>query len=977
VLLSSVSLWHGRSIPGAGSGNVDHLVEPRAGAWLILLAASPPGRWETHGATARGVQGATVSTNLPTPLTRFVGRQAELAETAALLAEYRLVTLTGPGGAGKTRLALQLAAAVAEDFPDGVWFVDLAPLSGGQFVWDQVAMALGVKELAPGSTLAQAVASQLASRRVLLVLDNCEHLVAAAAEVVGILLAASPALKVVTTSREPLGVDGEVTWTVPPLAEPDGVELFLLRARAAWPQLHLGEGDAQAVRVICRRLDGLPLAIELAAARARALAPSRIAAHLDDHFRVLSRGPRTAPGRQATLRASFEWSYQLLSEPERALLGQLSVFAGGFDLEAALAVCPAASIELLAGLVDRSLLMVEDRGDRAAGAEPRYRLLEPIRRFAADHLADAAEAKRLWARHRDHYLRLAEAAEPNLVGPDGERWRARLRTEQDNLRAAMAFSRDHGDTEALARMVVAVGWFWVTPGRWAQLTEWQAWLQTVADRAGELPLWLAARIRNFQCLAFLSTGSVGEVPALANQALALARAAGDQPEEGLALALLGYVAGFVGGAEAMRPYLEQALPLLGSADSVAAQLFLPYWLATFVVLRWFQSDPEEPRRLAEEAVALANASADRRNQLFTNAIAATTALIQGRLADAAQRFQTVIAAGRQDNDSNFMRSLIGLAWVHMFRGDLDAARAAVAEARAVAQTSWAEAVSVRTLEPIAGWVLGWIELASGNLPQARETLAAAAGGFRSSVVPRWAALPLVLLAQAQLALGALDQAGASLQEATALARQGTMTLALGHASQLQARLCARRGDLHQAEQQAHQALGLAREAGDQLGLVEALELLAQLAAAQDSPTEAVRLWAAAQAQREALGYARFPIDRPAHDAAVAKVRQTLGAEGFAGAWADGAQLSPEAAVAYAARGRGQRRRPTTGWASLTPTELEVVRLVAQHLTNPQIASRLFVSRATVKTHLVHIFAKLGIDSRSQLAAEAIRRGIAQ
>jgi len=910
-----------------------------------------------------------VSVHLPTPLTRFVGRQAELAQAAALLAENRLVTLTGPGGAGKTRLALRLAATVAEEFPDGAWFVDFSPLSGGHFVWDQVAMALGVKEPGLGGTLAEAVGRQLANRRALVVLDNCEHVVEAAAKVTGRLLVAAPALKVLATSREPLEVDGEVTWAVPPLREPDGVELFVARARAARPQLRLGEEDAQAVRVICRRLDGLPLAIELAAARTRALAPARIAAHLHDHLRVLPSGPRTAPARQATLRASFEWSYGLLSEAERALLRQLSVFAGSFDAEAALAVCPAASIGLLAGLVDRSLLVVEDWGE---GAEPRYRLLKTIRQFAAECLAEAGEVEFLRARHRDHYLGLAEAVGPQLFGPEQGRWLARLADEQDNLRAALAWSRDHGDAEALAKMVIALYQFWATPGR---LIEWQLWLQAAADRAEGLPPRMAAQLRNFQCLAFLATGSLGEIPALANEALALARAGGDRPDEGLALGILGLVAGFVGGAEAMRPYLEQALPLLRSADSILARPFLAFCLGVFVMHRWFQSDPEEPRRLAEEAVALANAGADRQNQLLAVTLAAMTAVVQGRLADAAERFEAVVADGRQTNDSNFMTSLLGLAWIHMARGDFAAARAAVAESRAAAQTSWAEALTVRTVEPIARWILGSIELADGDPAQARDALVAAVGAVRSSVFPRWAAMPLVHLAQAQLILGALDDAAASLEEATSLARWGALTLALGRASQVKAKLCARQGDLPEAEQLAHDALGLAREAGDRLGLVDGLELLARLTAAQDSAREAVRLWAAAQSLRAELGYARFPVDQASHEAALAQAKQALGAEAFAAAWADGAQLSPEGAVAYAARGRGQRRRPATGWASLTPTELEVVRLVGQHLTNPQIASRLFVSRATVKTHLVHIFAKLDIDSRSQLAAEAIRRDI--
>ena len=234
---------------------------------------------------------------LPAPLTRFVGREAELAEAIALRGKARLLTLTGPGGVGKTRLALHLASTVSGQFPDGVWFVDLSALSGGEFVLDKVAITLGVKEPRAGRTLTESVARYLARRQALVVLDNCEHVVESAAEVLADLLAAALALKVVATSREPLGVSGEVTWAVPPLNDEDAVELFTDRARQARPQFQLRLEDADAARSICRRLDSLPLAIELAAARTRALAPRDIAARLKDRFELLPAGPRTSPRR--------------------------------------------------------------------------------------------------------------------------------------------------------------------------------------------------------------------------------------------------------------------------------------------------------------------------------------------------------------------------------------------------------------------------------------------------------------------------------------------------------------------------------------------------------------------------------------------------------------------------------------------------------------------------------------------------------
>jgi len=830
-----------------------------------------------------------------------------------------------------------------------------------------VALTLGVKEPGRGKTLAEAVGRYLAHRQALLVLDNCEHVVESAAEVLGGLLAAAPALKVVATSREPLGVGGEVTWAVPPLNDADAVELFSDRARQARPQFQLNSEDAVVARAICRRLDSLPLAIELAAARTRALAPRDIAARLKERFELLPAGPRTSPARQATLKASFDWSYELLSDAERALLRQCSVFAGGFDLEAAAAVCSPDGADVLAALVDRSLLVV----DYVSQGSPRYRMLETIREFAGQRLPESGEVDLIHARHRDHYLALAEAGEPELLGPDEDRWRARLTAEQDNLRAALAWSRDQGEAEALARMVTALVGFWAVPT--LRLTEMRRWLDAAADRATELSPNLRARIRNFECLVAFSTGSLGEVPALANEALTHARAAGDKREEASALGMLGLVAGLVGGAEAMRPYLDELLPLARAAGSAVV---VSQALTMFVTLRWFQSDPEETRRLAEEAIAIAK-TGDRHHRLDTIGWAGVTALLQGRLADARQLLEAVVAEGRQTNDLNYLHAPIFLGWLGMLRGEFAPARAAIAEGLTAFEKWEADGNSAPGFEQLATFVQGMMQLALGNPAQASQILPVIVEAVRSSPMQRWAAVPLVFLAEAQLYLGELAEAAAMLDEATSLARAGAMTWALGRAARVRAELRAGEGDLQEAESLAHEALNHGREAGDQLGLVDALELLARLVADQDSHKEAVRLWAAAESLRSELGYVRFPVDRGPHEAAVATAKLGLGADEFASAWAEGAKLSVEEAITYAARGRGERKRPTTGWASLTPSELEVVRLVGEHLTNPEIAARLFVSRATVKTHLVHVFSKLGIDSRSELAAVAIKRGLAR
>jgi predicted ATPase/DNA-binding CsgD family transcriptional regulator len=909
--------------------------------------------------------------NLPVPLTRFVGRQAELAEASALLAGNRLLTLTGPGGAGKTRLALRLATVVAEDFPEGAWFIDFSSLSGGEFVWDRVAITLGVKEPGPGRPWAEAIGHHLGSRRALLVLDNCEHVVESAAEVAAGLLAPAPNAKVVATSREPLGVGGEVTWAVPPLSEADAVELFTDRARQAWPQFRLRDDDRKAVLDICQRLDGLPLAIELAAARTRAFDPVYIAAGLRDRFAVLPSGPRTAPRRQATLAASFDWSYELLSDPERALLRQLSVFAGGFDVEAALAVCPAASLELLAAVTDRSLIIVDGRGSRP---ESRYKMLETVRQFAAEHLDEAEEVELMRTRHRDYYLGLAETAEPQMFGSEHDRWRATLRAELDNFRAALAWSRDRGDAEALCKMVVGLTPSWLMRLAYAEA---EVWVGPAASRAPEVPPLLRARLRNVHCLvALLSGRGLVEVPAWANEALDLARNAGDKREEAFALSSIGVMAGLVGGAEAMRPYFEEARSLTSSPGSArgGSRLMLTYLTTfSFIVFRLFQSDSEEARRLADEQLDRAKAGGHSSFLYEAMWTAGVIAVIQGRLADAAPLLETALAGGRETDESLVWKCNFFLAWVALLRGDLAAARSAVDECISGVHGAEGKGGSDQMVEPATRWLTGWIQLADGDSAQARKTLSSAVDVVRSSPLSRYASLPLVVMAEAQLALGAVDNAQASLEEATDLARSGALTWVLGRACLVSAKLRARQGDLPQAESRTHEAVSLAREAGDQLGLVDGLELLARLAAEHGAHWEAVRLWAAADTVRNELGY-RLATHRTANEAALARTRESISPDDFARAWAEGAKLSLEEAVAFAARGRGERKRPATGWASLTPSELEVARLVGEHLSNPEIAARLFVSRATVKTHLVHIFTKLGIDSRSQLAAEAVKHG---
>src|SRR5579884_1453224 len=456
------------------------------------------------------------TTNLPVQLTSFIGREKEMEEIKRLLSRTRLLTLTGSGGCGKTRLAAQVGADLLADFADGVWLVELAAIADPALVPQTVASTLGIRE-EPGQRLLETLQQHLKPKSLLLLLDNCEHLSAACAQLAETLLQACPNLRILASSREALGIAGELAYRVPSLSLPElprlpsaeaalvpalarceATRLFVERAALSYPGFALTEQNAPAVAQVCVRLDGIPLAIELAAARIKVLSADQIAARLDDRFRLLTGGSRTALPRQQTLRALIDWSYDLLSEAERTLLRRLSVFLGGWTLEAAEAVCADAShappraaamgagehaaapleagsrenaggpvaaeavLDLLSRLVDKSLVLVEE----SAEAEARYRLLETVRQYSRDRLMESEEARDLRCRHRDWFLTLAEGAERRLRGPDQVAWLNRLAQEHDNLRMALEWCRAEEDAgaEAGLRLAGALWRFWRVRG---------------------------------------------------------------------------------------------------------------------------------------------------------------------------------------------------------------------------------------------------------------------------------------------------------------------------------------------------------------------------------------------------------------------------------------------------------------------------------------------------------------------------------
>jgi predicted ATPase len=589
--------------------------------------------------------------NLPAQLNSFVGRELALRQLGSLLASTRLLTLTGPGGIGKTRLALALGERALPDYADGVWLVELAALADPALVASAAATALGIREDG-GSPLDQ-LSELLRHKMILVILDNCEHVLRSSADVAEVLLRACPDLRILATSREPLRAAGETTWRVSSLAlarrtkarqidekaRSEAERLFLERARAARPEFNLTERAGRAVADVCRRLEGIPLALELAAARVRFLGVEQIAAQLDDRFRLLTGGSHTAPPRQQTLRASLEWSYALLSDQEKSVFEQLAVFCGGWTLEAAEAVCGGQGIDvkdvldLVGQLVDKSLVLV----DTSLESPVRYHMLETIREYAHERLVERREAEHVRQRHAQHFVTLGELVRARISGPEQATWLARLECEHDNFRAALDWAATTRNSNLTLQLASGLGSFWSLRGylteglRWlndglrdgvaeprlrasAQLTAanlamLRGDLELAEDRAQQAFVFYrdardgrrsAAALRALSMLARYR-GAYERVDELSSQALALYRQEGDAFGAALALDGLGFAAEMRGDyPHAHAQYTEQlaAFQTLGVDGGVALALRELAWLD----LR--QGDDVQAAQRAKESVAV-------------------------------------------------------------------------------------------------------------------------------------------------------------------------------------------------------------------------------------------------------------------------------------------------------------------------------------------------------------------------------------
>jgi predicted ATPase/class 3 adenylate cyclase/DNA-binding CsgD family transcriptional regulator len=901
------------------------------------------------------VSGTVVFTRLPVQLTSFVGRDAEINEIRQLLADNRVVTLTGAGGVGKTRLAIQVAARLAGEFGDGVWWVDLAPITDPELVSVTVARALGLPDQ-PGRSTMDTVLRFVCDRQLLVVLDNCEHLLDASAELVVALLGAAPGLTLLATSREAIGVGGEVSWRVPSLSlAGEAIELFIDRARHARTDFTLTDDNAATVGEICARLDGAPLAIELAAARVRALSVAEILDSLHDRFRLLTGGARTAVRRQQTLRASVDWSHALLTEPERVLLRRLAVFLGGFDLDAAQAVGGGGDVERfqvldqLTLLVDKSLVVADDSGGRT-----RYRLLETVRQYALEKLGESGEADVVRTRHRDHYTSIAAMLDAP-AGTDCEQRIEQANIEIDNLRAAFGWSRENSDVELALALASSLLPLWQTRGR---LGEGLAWFDAalIDDNAPHPEVGAAVRARALADKAVIAA-MMRDYRSMdqAEQALAIARELDEPALLARALTACGFIADQGYNVEVARACFAEAIGLARALDD---RWRLSQILALQAMGAVTAGDPLGVLAAAEEGRDLADAIGDRVDSRVCRFCLGSAQMMQGDLAGAVTQLREVAAEAKAAHDEIWrVLSLGGQSLALARQGEAAAARAAAEAALEGAELGGRTAV-------IGHVVLGFAALAAGDGAAARE-----ASNQQMTVVGGAMAL-LQRLWNAEAALADEDLAAARrwADEAVSTTTGWHSAMALT----ARARVAIAAGEPDQAERDAHDALTCAAGIKAYLAIPDILECLAVLAGEDDSHREAARLFAAAESIRQRMGAVRFKIYDAGYQASVAALRDTMGEQDFDAAWAEGAALSVEEAIAYTQRSRGQRKRPTSGWASLTPTERDVVRLVSEGLANNDIATRLFVSPRTVQTHLTHVYTKLSLSSRVQLVQEAAR-----
>jgi predicted ATPase/DNA-binding SARP family transcriptional activator len=817
-------------------------------------------------ALAVAPEAATAPTsNLPAPVTSFVGRHAELHATRGLLERSRLVTLTGAGGCGKTRLALEAARTLLGSFADGVRLVELEAVADPALVAPSLAAGLGIREassLGVGGDSAKPLTGKLLdylrNKELLVVLDNCEHLIEACAQIVESVLRAAPGVRFLATSREHLGVSGEALLPVPPLSVPgprdvspeqldrsDAARLFADRAAAVRPVFVLDDESAPAVAQICRRLDGIPLAIELAAARVRMLPPEEIAARLDDRLSLLTSGNRRALPRHQTLRAAVDWSYELLSEPERELFARLSVFTGGFTIEAVEEVCadggaqPADALDLLSRLVDQSLVVA------GSGRRARFRMLETLRSYAAARLAESGAADKLRRRHAAYFLRFAERAEPLMRGPQQAVWLRRLEADHENLNAAIDWAL-LDDPEAAVRLSSALAHFWLIGRHRSEVRQRLA--EAVGTARGVSP---ASRVKALAWAAQLANveGRLDQSVPLAQEAYDLSRDVGDPWWAALSGMVLGLAIGLGGGIDRAGAHLEAArtgFEGIGDTWGAAMTTMLLGYASTFAARR------EQAEALARRGLEGFRAAGDQWGQTMALELLGLLARDRGAYQDAVAAFEEALGIVRDLE----LRDEVPFLLADL--GDLQVLLEGFEAAAILHKEALDSAVELGAQDAAALARTGLAHAArrQGDYGRARELHQAALSFYR--------------------------EAGYVAETARALA-------ALGYVEEL-------RGELDAAEARHRESLQLARDLPDQRPAALSLEGLACVAAARHQPEKAAALLGLAASIRTRTGAPLPPQERADVDRAADAAMGALGPEAFGAATEKGRTMSVQEAV---------------------------------------------------------------------------------
>ncbi len=900
-------------------------------------------------------------TNLPLELSSLVGRDVDLSEIRQLVDAERLVTLNGPGGTGKTRIAKKLALMLVESFQDGVWFVDLSGVFRDSGVAGAVSRVLGLLE-EDQIPLFETIASQLSGKRVLLILDNCEQVLAGCAELAQSILATAPDVHVLATSREPLHISGEFVHHVPPLKVDAGIALFDERARQAGSVLPTDEPTAAIIREIVSRLDGIPLAIELAAARTSMMAPAQILDGLDRRFELLTNAPRDAMQHHRSLRASVAWSYDLMTGAEQSLARRLCVLRG-FTLDAAQVIGADADIggdpilDLVQRLVDMSIVQLD-----RSGPEPRYRFLETVREFFLERLDEAGETSVARTAHLTHFIDFGEFRAQRLILRDGPELMAQIQTEFDNLEDALVFAESLDDPGSLLRLLTALAGYYEI---WGQHQHGMRWFDTALAKEAA-PKVLTARALWGASHVCAYGGRMDLAFPRAMRALEMSKDIGDKWTESRALDIIGFAQSVSDPPSAFQS-LSRSIEL-GSEinDDWAESHAIKMLTAVFM----FSHEIAGGSPAIENLLAAAKRHESRYLTAWANALKGYFARDGGDF-DAAD---TALAISLEN--AAFVRDPATGGFAKVWSSALKADRGHVEEARSE-MTDLMQAATVTgtfLAVPETMFQLGLVEVAGGNPQSTVDMIGGHVDALKGAGIPVWAAQLGIASAAAQIDLGNLDEAMTLLDDAAEMSASLKNAFLNGLIAYFRGRLALAQGDWGDAEARLHEASEIQQDAGLLPGLLRTMECICEVLIAKEKFEDAARVLAFVDQSRDDIRLVRGLAESERQASRTDKLDQELGTA-LAVLKEQGTNSDLEEIIGLISRMRGKRARPLMGWESLTPTERRVVALATEGLSNPQIAERMFIARGTVKVHLSHIYEKLDVKSRTQLAAKAVVEGI--